>query len=281
VTIVLITAIFALILAFVLGLALGFFEQFFAVESDPLIAQIRAFLPGANCGACGYPGCDGYAAAVASKEAGTSMCSVGGTEAAERISALMGVDAEAVSVVAVLACGGIHGKALLKGNYIGLPSCRGAKISAGGTKLCSWGCMGFGDCVKACKFGALSMGGEGIPEIDYATCVGCKLCMAACPQQLIRDIPKKRTGALPVCSNRNPVKSQVIKTCKAGCIKCELCVKNCPEQCIVMQNGIPLVDYSKCVSCGTCVEKCPTKVMKLIGRDIVINTARETGAASA
>jgi Na+-translocating ferredoxin:NAD+ oxidoreductase RNF subunit RnfB len=265
----LITAIFALALAFVLGLALGFFKQFFAVVEDPLIAQIRACLPGANCGACGYPGCDGYAAAVASKEAGTSKCTVGGKDTAEQVSALMGVDAGAVSVVAVLACRGVKDKAPLKGNYIGLPSCRGAKISAGGTKLCSWGCMGFGDCVKSCKFGALSMGEDGIPVIDYSKCVGCKLCMAACPQQLIRDVPKDGKGAIPLCSNRNPVKAQVMKTCKVGCIKCELCVKNCPQQCISMQNGIPLVDYSKCNSCGTCVEKCPTKVLKLIERGLV------------
>jgi Na+-translocating ferredoxin:NAD+ oxidoreductase RNF subunit RnfB len=263
-SIVLITALFAAVLAFVLGLALGFFRQFFAVKQDPLVGQIREVLPGANCGACGYPGCDGYAAAVAKREAGITGCSVGGPAVAEKLSAIMGGDATVVPVVAVLACRGSMDHAPAKGEYTGIRTCRGAKLSTGGTKLCAWGCLGFGDCTAVCKFGALRMGENGLPEIDAAKCTGCRVCVAECPQGIIRDLPRDRRGSFVFCSNRNSIKTMVLKTCKVGCIKCELCVKNCPEQCIVMDNGIPAVDYSKCVSCGTCVSKCPVKVIKLL-----------------
>jgi Pyruvate/2-oxoacid:ferredoxin oxidoreductase delta subunit len=113
------------------------------------------------------------------------------------------------------------------------------------------------------------MGENGLPRVDYEKCTGCKLCIAECPQQLLRDIPRDRQGTMVRCSNRNPLKAMVAKTCKTGCIKCEICVKNCPESCIVMERGIPVVDYAKCSSCGTCVTKCPKKVFKLIRRDIV------------
>jgi Na+-translocating ferredoxin:NAD+ oxidoreductase RNF subunit RnfB len=263
--IILITALFAAALALILGIALGFFREFFAVEEDPLVGLVRAALPGANCGACGFPGCDGYAAAVAAKTAGTGSCSVGGKPVAEKIAALLGTDAaDVVPAVAVLACQGSKDHAPQKGDYAGVQTCRGAKLSAGGTKLCAWGCLGFGDCTAVCQFGALSMGADGLPRIDRAKCTDCKVCVAECPQQLLREVPKDRQGAMARCSNRNPVKAMVMKTCKVGCIKCELCVKNCPAKCITMDNGIPVVDYGKCTSCGTCVAKCPTKVLKLL-----------------
>jgi Na+-translocating ferredoxin:NAD+ oxidoreductase RNF subunit RnfB len=267
--IILFTALFAAALAFILGIALGFFREFFQVEQDPLIDRIREVLPGANCGACGYPGCDGYAAAMAAGSAETNRCSVGGTETAEKLSALMGVQASIVPAIAVLACQGSKAHTFPKGEYTGLATCRGAKLSAGGTKLCAWGCLGFGDCTGACQFGALTMGDDGLPRVDYEKCTGCKLCIAECPQQLLRDIPRDRRGAWVRCSNRNPLKAMVAKTCKTGCIKCGICVKNCPEVCIVMERGIPVVDYAKCTSCGTCVSKCPRKVFKLIRRDIL------------
>ncbi|MDR0876831.1 MAG: RnfABCDGE type electron transport complex subunit B [Treponema sp.] len=269
-SIVLITAVFALVLAFILGVALGFFKKVFAVPEDPLVAQIREILPGANCGACGFPGCDGYAAALAKGTTGTGNCSVGGPAVAEKLAAITGVFGGAVvSVVSVLACQGSKTHAPLKGNYTGLQTCRGAKLSAGGTKLCAWGCLGFGDCVSVCQFDALSMGDDGLPKVDFVKCTGCKLCINECPQGLFKGIPRGQKGSIPLCSNRNPVKTMVMKTCKIGCIKCGLCEKNCPQQCIVVKNGIPEVDYSKCISCGTCVEKCPTKVLKILERDVV------------
>jgi len=267
--IVIITAVFALVLAFVLGLALGFFKQIFEVKEDPMISEIRSFLPGANCGACGFPGCDGYASAIAGKKAGISGCPVGGKSTAEKISSLVGGDVNIEPTAAVIACRGSKDRALQRGSYIGIKNCRAAKISAGSVKACSWGCQGFGDCVDVCQFGALSMGDNGLPIVDYEKCTGCRACADECPQKIIKMVPKKLSGAIALCSNQNVQKSQVLKSCKNGCIKCELCIKNCPEQCMKMSNGIPEVDYTKCTSCGICTEKCPTKVMKLFQRDVV------------
>jgi len=262
--IVLITAIFALLLAFILGTALGFFKKIFAVEEDPLTSQIREILPGANCGACGFPGCDGYASAVAGRTAGITSCTVGGQSVAEKLSALVGGDAEVKPVVAVIACRGTRDKALLKGEYFGVKSCRAAKISTGSVKRCTWGCQGFGDCVAVCQFGALTMGENGLPLVGTDKCTGCTACANECPQHIIWMVPRDQKGARPICSNLNVNKAMVAKNCKNGCIKCELCVKNCPEQCIKMVNGIPVVDYAKCTSCGVCVSKCPPKVMKIV-----------------
>ena len=263
-SIVLATALFALSLAFILGLALGFFKRFFAVEEDPLVGRILSVLPGANCGACGFPGCNGYASAVAGGKAGINSCSVGGQSVANGLAALTGSTADVKEVVALIACQGTHAKAFPKGIYTGVKSCRAADISTGSIKRCTWGCQGFGDCVAVCKFGALTMGEDGLPHVDVKRCTGCKLCMSECPQHIIHAIPRDLSGARPFCSNLNVNKTLVSKNCKAGCIKCEICIKNCPEQCMKMINGIPVVDYAKCTSCGTCVTKCPVKVMKLI-----------------
>jgi Na+-translocating ferredoxin:NAD+ oxidoreductase RNF subunit RnfB len=263
------TAVFSVLLAFVLGAALGFFRKIFAVREDPLTGRIRELLPGANCGACGYPGCDGYAAALAAGNAGPGACSVGGKETADKLSALVGVGANVISTVTVLACQGSSLHTAKKGFYTGLETCRGAKLSIGGTKLCAWGCLGFGDCVKKCKFGALTLQDNGLPKVDYAKCTGCRLCVAECPQQILKGIPRDQKGALVLCSNRNPNRPQVSKSCKIACIKCGLCVKNCPQQCIDLSGNIPVVDYAKCTSCGTCAEKCPTKVFKIFERDLV------------
>jgi Na+-translocating ferredoxin:NAD+ oxidoreductase RNF subunit RnfB len=270
IAIVLTTAIFATILAFVLGTTLGFFKDFFAVPKDPLEDNIREALPGANCGACGFPGCDNYAKAIATGEAGINACTVGGSAVAEKIAQLTGKASEQMAqVVAVLICRGSTVHAPQKGRYTSMKTCRGAKLSTGSTKLCTWGCLGFGDCVNVCKFGALVMDEEkGLPVIDYAKCTGCRMCINECPQGLLTGVPKDQKGAIILCANRNPIKQGIIKSCKIACIKCGQCVKQCPQQCIDLSTNIPVVDLSKCNSCGTCVEKCPTKVFKIIEKDI-------------
>ena len=267
--IILITLGFSALLAFILGFALGIFQEKFKVVRDPLIDEVRAALPGANCGGCGFPGCDGYATAAATGKAPPNKCSAGGASTAEAVAKILGVEAKAEDVVSVLLCGGTCDKAAKRGSYVGVQTCRAAKLSAGSVKVCVYGCQGFGDCVKVCKFDALSMGEDGLPHVDYAKCTGCGLCAEECPQRLFSLVPKSRKGSLVLCSNRTTAKASVMKACKAGCIKCELCVRSCPEQCIAMVNGIPVTDYAKCTSCGTCAEKCPTKCYKLVERDVL------------
>ncbi len=267
--IILITLGFSVVLAFLIGIALGFFQQKFKVEQDPRIDAVRAVLPGANCGGCGFPGCDGYAAAAATGKAPPNKCAAGGAATAAAVAKVLGVEAKAEDVVSVLLCGGTCEKAVKRGNYVGIASCHAAKVSAGSVKVCAYGCQGYGDCTLVCKFDALHMGDDGLPHVDYRKCTGCGLCAAECPQKLFAMVPRARKGSIVLCSNRTTAKASVMKACKAGCIKCENCVRNCPEKCIAMVNGIPVTDYAKCTSCGTCVQKCPTKAYKLLEVDVM------------
>jgi RnfABCDGE-type electron transport complex B subunit len=255
-------------IAFVIGIALAFFNKKFKVERDPKIDEVREALPGANCGGCGFPGCDGYAEAVATGRAAVNKCSAGGSATAAALARIMGIEATAEDKVAVLLCQGAIDKTVSKGEYSGIQTCRAAKLSTGSIKTCSWSCQGFGDCVNVCKFDALAMGEDGLPHVNYDNCTGCGLCVEECPQKILTLVPRDRVGSIVLCSNRSTVKASVIKTCKVGCIKCELCVKSCPEGAITMVNGIPVTDYAKCTSCGICVEKCPTKCYKMLEVDV-------------
>lgn len=262
--IVISTLVVSLILSAALGFLLGVFKKVFHVEVDEREAAVRAALPGANCGACGYAGCESLAAAIARGEAPANSCGVGGAAAAKEISRIMGVEAVAEDQVAVLLCQGTEKLAPAKARYHGVRSCRAAKLSINGLKLCDYGCITFGDCAAVCPFDALHMGEDGLPHVDYRKCTGCGLCLAACPQKILTKAPKARKGAVALCSNRNPARAQVIKDCKTGCIKCGKCEKACPKQCIKVTDGIPVVDYAVCDSCGECVISCPTKVLALI-----------------
>ncbi len=266
--IILSTFILALVMALVIGFLLAVFKQLFHVEVNPTEAKVREALPGANCGACGYPGCDGLAAAIAAGNAPVNACPVGGPAVAKKVGDIMGVSASAETKVALLLCQGTKELSPAKAEYNGVKTCRAAKLSINGLKLCDYGCIGFGDCVSACMFDALSMGEDGLPHVDYAKCVGCGKCASECPQKIFAMTPSDRKGAVALCSNRNPKKAQVLKDCKVGCIKCGKCEKVCPKSCIKVTNGIPVVDYAVCDSCGECVKNCPTKVLSLLENKI-------------
>lgn len=263
-TTILFTFIISAVLALILGFLLGFFKKVFHVEVDPTVAKIRECLPGGNCGGCGYPGCDGFAAACAAGKAPADGCTAGGVATAKAIGKILGVETNAVQKVAVLACQGSCDKALAKGIYTGVSSCAGAKIAINGTKFCSLGCIGFGDCVEVCKFDAIKIGEDGLPHIDREKCTGCGLCVKTCPQKILSTMNAETKGAFVGCSNKNPNKTQILKLCKTGCIKCGKCEKLCKEEAIHLVDLIPVVDYAKCTACGDCVNGCPTKVLSLI-----------------
>lgn len=267
---ILFTIIVAVAVAFVLGILLGLFKKIFAVEVDPKAQAIRDALPGANCGGCGYAGCDGYAAAVAAGEAPANACSAGGPSVAAQLGQILGVEVSSEKKVAILACHGTKECAKSKGEYEGIKTCKAAALSINGTKVCAFGCIGYGDCVTACKFDAVQMGEDGLPVMDYSKCTGCGACVKACPKRLLSLRPAATKGSVALCSNHSDNKPQIRKDCSVGCFKCGMCARKCPSQAIDVSSGIPVVDYSKCNSCGECIKACPDKVLYLF-QDIVNN----------
>ncbi|NLC47662.1 MAG: RnfABCDGE type electron transport complex subunit B [Firmicutes bacterium] len=237
------------------GAVLAFASRVFAVETDPTVEAITEALPGANCGACGYPGCSSYAQAVAAGKAGTGLCIPGGDDTAAKIAEIMGVEpVDIEEKIAFVRCRGKDCQELFV--YDGIKECLAAHQLGGGHKACSWACLGFGDCVRVCRFDAISMGPDGLPVVDYAKCTGCGLCAEACPRDVIGMLPDE-AQVMIACGSHD--KGAVVrKICKDGCIGCGICARNCPQKAITMVDNLAVIDYEKCDACGVCVEKCPT-----------------------
>jgi electron transport complex protein RnfB len=255
------TVIWAIIILGALGLVFGVLlasaGKVFAVEKDPKEEAVRAACAGANCGACGYPGCDGYAAAVVRGEAPVNACVPGGAAAAEKIGEVMGVSAAAGEAsVAFVRCSGTCGHTKEKFKYEGLSSCLAATRLGGGSgaNVCAAGCMGYGDCAAACPFGAMSVV-DGVAHVDREKCVGCMKCAEACPKHLIAKVPATSTDVVG-CSSTDKG-ALVNKYCDFGCIGCMKCKKECPADAITVENNLAVIDQSKCVNCGHCSDICP------------------------
>lgn len=261
---IILTVIVALVIGFLLGLLLGLFKKIFAVTVDPKVQQVRDALSGANCGGCGYAGCDAFAEAVVKGEAPVSGCVAGGAACAAKVAEVLGVNAgETVKKVAFVACAGTKECAPEKASYYGVKSCSAAQLSANGTKKCGFGCIGYGDCVEACPFDAIVIGANGLPLIDEEKCVGCGNCAKICPKHIIKLINANDKGAVAKCSCRSDNKPQIRKDCSAGCFKCGMCARKCTAGAIELTSGLPVIDYSKCTSCGECVAACVDKVLIL------------------
>lgn len=246
-------------LGLLMGALLALASKIFAIKKDEKAEKIKECLPGANCGGCGYSGCEAYAAAVSSKETAVNKCSVGGSETAEKIAEIMGVEADkTVRMRAQVMCSGTSEYARKKYIYEGIDDCTAASKIGGGDKLCKNGCIGLGTCVKACPFEAIVVE-NGVAAVDYSKCRGCGVCVSACPKGIIKLIPfdsKHWVGCMSVDEGKN-----TRKVCDVGCISCKICQKNCPSGAITVDNFVASIDYDKCTGCDICVDKCPRHII--------------------
>ena len=245
------------LIAFGVLAVLAVAAKVFAVQKDPKEEAVLECLPGANCGGCGYPGCSGYAAAVASGKAPVNLCAVGEGPVAAQIAAIMGVENVAVTrQEAVVHCTGC-GTNVSKYAYQGLKDCRAAALLPGGGSLgCDYGCLGLGTCEKACPFDAIHVK-DGVAVVDHDKCMACGKCVAVCPRGIISLEPFKTKKHVSIpCSSKakGPV---VTKVCTNGCIGCGICAKACPKEAITLEDNLAKIDYDKCVGCGICASKCP------------------------
>lgn len=246
-------------LGLLFGTSLSLASKFFSVETNPKVEEIRNELPGANCGACGFPGCDGLANAIAEGKAPVNACSVGGKPVGDKIANIMGVNAEeTMRQVAVVLCQGDCNKAKEKYLYSGIQDCRAQNILAGGSKACTYGCLGCGTCKDVCEYDAIRII-DGVAVIDKEKCVSCKACIGACPKGIIELVPYDQE-VIVKCKSNDPGKA-VRSKCSVGCIGCQICVRSCPEEAFTFDNNLAKINYEKCVNCGICAEKCPTKAI--------------------
>ena len=253
-------------LGIIFGLILAYANKKFAIEVNPLIHIVEDVLPKGQCGACGFAGCMAYAEAVVTNpDVAPNLCVPGKAFVAAQVAELTGKKAEAVEPrVAKVMCGGGIEEAKRSYEYEGIASCAAANVLFGGPKSCSFGCLGYGDCVGTCPFGAMTMGDNHLPQIDAEKCTGCGACQKACPKQVITLSPL--TAKVHVNCKSSAKGAEVRKICTAGCISCTLCMRQCDHEAITMVNNLPVVDNSKCLVCtdAKCVTKCPTKAIRLI-----------------
>lgn len=250
------------ILGLLLAVLLYFVAEKFKVEEDPRIDEIESVLPGANCGGCGHAGCRDFATtAVKAPNLDNHYCPVGGDPVMKQVAGILGYEIKAKAPqVAVVRCNGTCAARPKVNEYDGAPSCKIKNSLYAGDTGCSFGCLGCGDCVAACQFGALSMDPEtGLPVVDESKCVACGACVKACPRNIIELRAKGPRGMRMVVECVNKDKGPVAKkACANACIGCGLCFKTCQHGAIVFENNVAYIDYTKCKLCRECEAVCPT-----------------------
>lgn len=248
-----------------LGLAVGVLlmvaSRKFRVETNPLVDEILSVLPNANCGACGYAGCADFAQRVVNENAPINGCPVGGFDVAKQIGGIMGQEvAEGEKEYPIVICnGGVN--CINRFDYVGIEDCKAVMMLSDGEKGCNFGCMGRGTCVRACPFGAMSIGEDKLPHVNKNLCTSCGLCIASCPNNIL--VFAKESEKVHVSCRSHDKGKDVKAACTVGCIACKICEKNCPVQAITVTDFLAEIDQSKCTACGICVEKCPQHTIEL------------------
>ncbi|MFO7868365.1 MAG: RnfABCDGE type electron transport complex subunit B [Bacteroidales bacterium] len=237
----------------------------FKVQENPLIDEVEDILPSANCGACGYPGCRKFAQVfVESEDINDLYCPVGGHDVMKKIAELAGKEVVAqAQKVAVVRCNGSCEHTQKRSSYDGVSSCRLAVSTFAGEAECSFGCVGYGDCVDVCNFDAIHINTEtGLPEVITENCTACNKCVEICPRDIIelRKTNKKDLKIFVSCVNKDKG-ALARKVCKVACIGCGKCVKVCPHDAITLENNLAYIDDDACKLCRKCVSVCPTQAI--------------------
>ncbi len=230
-------------------------DKYLNVPTDEKIAALRECLPGINCGACGFNGCDDYAARLAAGGVSATRCTPGGADVAAKLATVLGIEAEGVDKkMAYVHCCGTKSATDGLMAYDGIQTCRACNMFYSGKGRCDFACLGFGDCMAKCPFGAIYIE-DGRACIDRTLCTGCGICTSACPNKLIHIMPEKARVAVACASPRHGTITR--KDCSNGCIGCGKCEKICPSGAIQIEHFLASIDYKKCTNCGQCVEACP------------------------
>ncbi len=226
------------------GTVLAIAQRFLKVDEDPRIEATNELLPGTNCGACGQPGCLPFAEKLVVGDVDPGQCTVSTDEAIEQIAEYLQVDAgRAEKLVARVRCNGGHLQANQIAEYRGFEGCRAAAVVSGGGKGCAWGCLGLGDCERACTFDAIHMNSNGLPQVDMDKCRACPDCVAACPRDLMELVPLKQK--LYVQCNIPLAGEAATQLCKVACDACGKCVADAAPDLITMRDNLPVIDYSR------------------------------------
>ena len=254
-------AVIVAVIGLVAGIILTVASKLMYVPVDERVAAVREALPGANCGACGYAGCDDYAAALAAdpEGVGPNKCPVGGADCAAALAAILGIEAgSAEPQVATVMCNGNKQAAKSLLEYEGIQTCSAASNLFGGMNQCKYGCLGLGDCTRACNFDAIKIC-DGVAVVARELCTGCGACAAACPKHVIRIAPAKNKVVVQCHSEDKGAVTR--KACSNGCIACGKCAKVCKFEAITIENNHAYIDPEKCKNCGMCAKECPTNAI--------------------
>lgn len=240
------------------GILLSVFSKIFSVKTDERVENIILNLPGLNCGACGFSGCENYAQSIVKDNTSTNKCIPGGEETSKKLSDIIGISFEnVVKNIAYVSCNGkVPNATSSVYDYSGENTCVACNTYYQGKGTCKFSCLGYGDCVKKCNYGAISII-DNVSVIDANLCVGCTLCVASCPKGII-NMRSEKNKVFVACSSCDIGKISN-QNCKNSCIACKKCENICKYDAIKVIDNIAIIDYDKCTSCGDCVTVCPKK----------------------
>jgi H+/Na+-translocating ferredoxin:NAD+ oxidoreductase subunit B len=263
-------------LGLLFGIILSVAYKTFKVFEDPRIDIVEEMLPSANCGACGVPGCRAFAETVVNEGTNPAKCTVSSPDGITLIADYLGVEAsQEEKIVARLLCaGGIkeaHNLASYKG---GMSTCRGEAVVTGGSKDCSWGCLGLGDCETICDFDAIAMNDNGLPVVDSAKCTACNDCVEVCPKGLFKLMPISQKL---IVQCRSLLEGDLAESkCSVACTGCSRCVADSAPGVITMVDDLAVVNYElNDLTSPIAIKRCPTDaIVWLEGDDQFVEKAK-------